>query len=101
MSEVKANETQLNRLMDVNPKAVNEILGDGWKNSAELHSMMEKGEFPADKLEAINKLAMASFDENGKIINTELKEFYEAKARIQTFDRVYNAEKNKKMLLLM
>ncbi len=83
----QANETQLDRLFDANPKAVNEILGGEWKSSAELHQMMEKGGFTPEQLEAIHGAARANFDENGRIIDPELREFYEEKARTEALRR--------------
>ena len=73
----QANETQLDRLFDANPKAVNEILGGEWKNSAELKQMMEDGGFSAEQLEAIHGAARAGFDENGHIIDNKLEGTYE------------------------
>lgn len=74
----QANEIQLNRLFDANPRAVNEILGGEWKNSDELHNMMKNGEFNSEQLEAIHAAARANIDENGHIISENLKEEYVA-----------------------
>lgn len=78
----KANETQLDRAMDADPKGINEILNDGkWHSSAELKEMMEKGQFNDDQLKAIHDLAVREFDENGKIIDGDLKAYYEKLAK--------------------
>lgn len=77
----KANETQLDRLMDVDARSVNEALGGEWRSSAELKDMMEKGEFTDDQLKAIHDLAVKEFDENGIIIDDDLKAYYENLAK--------------------
>lgn len=78
----KANETQLDRAMDADPKGINEILNDGkWHSSVELKEMMEKGQFNDDQLKAIHDLAVREFDENGKIIDGDLKAYYEKLAK--------------------
>ncbi len=77
-----ANETQLNRTFDADPRGVNAILNDGkFHTSAELHQMMEKNEFSDDQLKAIHGLALKDFDEKGHIIDPELKAYYENLAR--------------------
>lgn len=77
-----ANETQLNRTFDADPRGVNAILNDGkFHSSADLHKMMENNEFSDEQLKAIHGLALKDFDENGHIIDPELKAYYENLAR--------------------
>lgn len=77
-----ANETQLDRLMDADPAKVNALLNDGqWHSSAELKEMMENGQFNDEQLKGIHELATREFDENGHIIDPELREYYENLAR--------------------
>lgn len=79
-----ANETQLNRAFDADPRGINEILNDGkWHSSAELHSMMENGEFSEEQLKAIHVHASQTFDENGHIVDPELKAYYNSLAEQQ------------------
>ena len=78
----KANETQLDRLMDADPAKVNALLNDGqWHSSAELKEMMENGQFNDEQLKGIHELATREFDENGHIIDADLKDFYEDLAK--------------------
>lgn len=77
-----ANETQLNRTFDADSRGVNAILNDGkFHSSADLHKMMENNEFSDEQLKAIHGLAIKDFDENGHIIDPELKAYYENLAR--------------------
>ena len=77
-----ANETQLDRLMDADPAKVNALLNDGqWHSSADLKEMMEKGQFSDEQLKGIHELATREFDENGHIIDDDLKAYYENLAR--------------------
>lgn len=77
-----ANETQLGRLMDADPAKVNALLNDGeWHSSAELKEMMENGKFNDEQLKAIHGLATREFDENGHIIDSDLKAYYENLAK--------------------
>ena len=79
-----ANETQLNRAFDADARGINEILNDGkWHSSAELHSMMENGEFSEEQLKAIHAHASQTFDENGHIVDPELKAYYNSLAEQQ------------------
>ena len=79
-----ANETQLDRAFDADPRGINEILNDGkWHSSAELHSMMENGEFSEEQLKAIHAHASQTFDEDGHIVDPELKAHYEQLAEQQ------------------
>lgn len=77
-----ANETQLDRLMDADPAKVNALLNDGeWHSSDELKAMMENGKFSDEQLKGIHELASKEFDENGHIIDADLKAYYEEQAR--------------------
>ena len=83
----KANETQLDRLMDADARGVNAVLNDGkWHSSAELKDMMAKGEnveggFTTEQLKAIHELATREFDQDGHIIDKDLNKLYENLAR--------------------
>ena len=78
----KANETQLDRLMDADARGVNAVLNDGkWHSSAELKDMMDNGKFTEEQLKAIHELATREFDENGHIIDKDLNKLYEDLAR--------------------
>ncbi len=72
-----ANETQIERLFDVNAKAVNGILGGEWKNSDTLAKMMDNGGFTEEQLKEIHNLANNCFDEKGNIIDGGLEKYYE------------------------
>ncbi len=77
-----ANQTQLDRMFDVNPRDVNALLNDGkWHSSAELHRMMENDQFSDEQIEKIHALAISHFDEQGHITDDGLKNFYEQKAQ--------------------
>lgn len=77
-----ANETQLDRLMDADPRGVNAILNDGkWHSSAELKDMMDNGKFSEEQLKAIHTLASREFDEKGHIIDKDLNKYYEDLAK--------------------
>ncbi len=77
-----ANETQLDRLMDADPAKINALLNDGqWHSSTELKEMMENGKFNDEQLKAIHGLASREFDENGHIIDANLKDYYDNLAK--------------------
>lgn len=77
-----ANETQLDRLMDADPAKVNALLNDGeWHSSAELKEMMANGQLSDEQVKGIHELATKEFDENGHIIDSDLKDYYEEQAR--------------------
>ncbi|MBR2923349.1 MAG: hypothetical protein IKC10_08575 [Alphaproteobacteria bacterium] len=83
-----ANETQIDRAFDVDPKGINEALKElnpehKWMNSDQLHEMMEKGQFNDDQLRAIHEHASSHFDQQGHITDPNLKEFYEERAAEQ------------------
>lgn len=84
-----ANETQIDRAFDADPRGINEVLNDGkWHSSAELHRMMENGEFSDEQLKAIHAHAAETFDKDGHITDSELKNYYEDLAKQQAQEQV-------------
>ena len=80
--QMQANNTQIARVCDADPRDVNAAMKEldpnwKWHNSADLKNMIAKGELNAEQLKAIDHLASTKFDANGHIVDPELKAFYE------------------------
>ncbi len=89
-----ANETQLNRAFDADPRSINAIINDGqWHSSAELREMFENGSLTEEQKIAIYNHAAATFDEEGHIKDPELRHYYEEKAQQAKAEEMSDVEK--------
>ncbi|MFI3242076.1 MAG: hypothetical protein R3Y43_05870 [Alphaproteobacteria bacterium] len=81
--EMQSNEVQLNRMMDANPKQLNEILQQtrgeeySWMSSAKLKEAFANGEFSQEELKAFDVATIEDFDTGGHITEpSELNDVY-------------------------
>lgn len=80
--ETPANDIQLRRLIDADARTMNAVINDGkWYSSAELHKMMKDGLLTEKQLQSVNSFALKKFNESGRIIDKQLSNFYQRKAK--------------------